>query len=177
MSLLRPEVTHWLRRWGEGIAAVAIFLLGFWLLWRGFSGYNWMSQALGVILTVVGGLFFFAVFQRTRFFEETQGAGVVEVTERQITYLAHENGASVDLAALTRLELRTTIEHGRTWVLKQSEGPTLFIPTSANGAEKLFDAFTALPGFDPNHLVTALKSDSNQRDIIWRGKPGFRPLT
>ncbi len=177
MSFVRPEVAGWLRRWGEGFAAAAIFLLGLWLLYRGFSQYNWMSQAIGAILTLGGGLVFLAVAQRIRFYTADHGLGVVEVTERQITYLAYENGASVDLAALTRLELRTSLNHGRTWVLKQSEGPTIFIPTSAEGAEKLFDAFNTLPGFDPAHLVAALKSDSDQRDIIWRGKPGFRPVS
>lgn len=177
MSFVRPEVSSWLTRWREAIGAGVLTALGGISLWRGVAGYNWMQEVFGVILIIIGGLLFFAAVQRGRFFDANVGAGVVEVTERRITYLTSETGNFVDVAAITKLEIRHFPNVGGVWVLKQSEGGTLFIPTSAAGAENLFDAFSALPGIEPNKLISALKEKTNRRQIIWRQIPGFHPLT
>ena len=102
---------------------------------------------------------------------------MVEVDERQIRYLTSTLGGSVDLAALTRVELRSGIETGRIWVLKNADGPTLFIPVSAAGADRLFDAFATLPDFDTARLVAAVNATGDQRDVIWRATTPFRALT
>ncbi len=177
MGLIRPELTRWLARWGESIGAGGLALLGLWLLWRGIQRYNWMTEAIGLVFLVIGAAIFWVSFQRSRFSGRQAGPGLVEVTERRISYLTPAGGAFVDLEAMTRLELRTTIQFGRVWVLKQSEGPTLFIPISATGSEKLFDAFSALPGMEAAKLIAAVHAKSDQRDVIWRGPPGFRALT
>jgi len=99
------------------------------------------------------------------------------VDEAQISYMTPTGGDSVALAALTRLELRHSPSDGRVWVLKQSEGPSLYIPVSAAGADGLFDAFSALPGIDTARLVAAVNAQSDQRDVIWRRPDRFRALT
>ena len=42
------------------------------------------------------------------------------------------------------------------WRLRQHDGQALLIPVSAMGAERLFDAFAALPGMDTGVLVAAV---------------------
>ena len=176
-SFVRPELRKKLGRWAEPAIAVLLGLIGLRFLWRGLARYDWMGQALGVILIAFAAAMFWAAYRRVQFRQDANGPGLVEVHERRISYLSAVGGGSVDLEAMTRLELRSMLEQGRVWVLKQSEGPTLFIPVNAAGAEKLFDAFSVLPGIDPARLVAALKSGSDHRDVIWRGAPGFRALT
>lgn len=177
MNLIRPELRQWFARWGESVSTAGLAVLGIWFLWQGGQRYNWMTQAIGLVLLLLGLALFWASFQRSRFSARQQGPGLVDVTERQISYLTPNGGASVDIAAMTRLEMRSTLEFGRVWVLKQSEGATLFIPLAATGSEKLFDAFSALPGMEAEKLIAAVHETGDHRDVIWRGAPGFRPLT
>jgi len=176
-GLIRPELRRKLARWAEPIIAAIVVLVGLRFLWRGLSRYDWMADAIGIVLIAIGLAVFWAAFRRVQFKRDELGPGLVDVTERRITYMTPVGGGSVDLEAMTRLEMRSTLEFGRVWVLKQSEGATLFIPVTAAGSEKLFDAFSVLPGLDPAKLLAALKTNSDQRDVIWRGSPRFRALT
>jgi len=177
MNLLRPELRIWLTRWAESLAAGGLAVLGVLAILRGFHRYNQVLEMIGLVLVLLGGAVFWAAFQRARFARAQRGPGLVEVDERQIRYLTSYGGDTVDLAALTRLELRSSIDIGRIWVLKQAYGPTLFVPTSAAGADKLFDAFLALPEIDSARLVAAINAKGDQRDVIWRAPNRFRVLT
>jgi hypothetical protein len=177
MNLIRPELRLWLTRWGETLGAGVLASVGALTIWRGVLRYNWLTQSIGATLLFIGLGLFWVSFQRSRFSGRQIGPGLVEVTERQIRFMTANGGSAVDIAAMTRLELRTTIEYGRVWMLKQSEGPTLFIPVATTGSEKLFDAFSILPGMDPAKLIAAINSRSTDREIIWRGSTGFRALT
>lgn len=177
MSLIRAPVRAWFSRWGETTISASVGLIGLWLLWRGHARFDWLREAIGLALALIGAAAFWASLQRARFRGSAGGPGLVEVTERQITYLTSFGGASIDLEAMTRLEIRTTLGAGRVWVLKQSEGPTVFIPLDASGSQKLFDAFSALSGIEAKKLIAAAHSHSDHRSVIWRGKPGYRPLT
>lgn len=178
-GFIRPDTARFFRRWAEPIGAGGLALLGLYLLYRGTMRYNMVLQAIGLVLLLIGIAAFWAAYRRVQFNREgpNEGPGLIEVTERQITYLTPVGGGSVDLEAMTRLEIRYTMEFGRVWTLKQSEGPTLFIPISAAGSEKLFDAFSALPGMEPAKLIAAVNTESDQRVVIWRGSPRFRALT
>ncbi|MFT5638136.1 MAG: hypothetical protein ACI861_000955, partial [Paracoccaceae bacterium] len=92
-------------------------------------------------------------------------------------YMTPLGGGSVDIADMTRLEIRSNIEFGRIWVLKQSEGASLFIPLDAAGSQALFDAFSALPGMAPSHLIAAVNKKGDQRQIVWRASTKFHTLT
>ncbi len=177
MNLIRPELRDWLDRWGETLIAGAVFLLGVWLIWHGYHRYNWMTQAIGLVLMVLGAALFWASYQRSRFSPRQQGPGLVEVTERRITYLTSLGGTSVDVAAMTRLELRTHDSFGQYWVLRHEDGPSLYIPTEATGAENLFDAFAVLPGIEPGKLIAAQKVTTTHRNVIWRRAGQFPTLT
>ncbi len=176
-NFIRPSLRKQLARWSEPIAASVIALVGARFLWKGTTRYDWMTQAIGLVLLLLGAAIFLAAFRRVQFKRDEKGPGLVEVTERQITYMTPVGGGSVDLEAMTRLEIRSTLEMGRVWVLKQSEGPTLFIPINAAGGEKLFDAFSALPGMEAAKLLSGFKTETDQRDVIWRGSPRYRALT
>jgi hypothetical protein len=177
MSFLRPEITRWFARWAESVGAVILAVAGLWFLWRGFKRFNTVLELIGLVLLVLGAAAFWASFQRTRFARAKQGPGLVEVTERQISYMTPFGGDSIDLDAITRLELRSGVDRERSWVLTQTAGPTLFIPVNAAGADRLFDAFSALPDMDSARLVAAVNATGDQRDVIWRVATQIRALT
>ncbi len=176
-GFIRPELTQFFRRWREPIAAGVLAVIGAYFLWRGFVRYNSVLEIIGLVLLLIGLALVWTAYRRAQFNRTGRGPGLIEVTERRITYLSSQGGDSVDIAAMTRLEMRSTIEFGRVWVLKQSEGPSLYIPVSAAGSEALFDAFSALPGMETAKLIAALDTTGDQRTVIWRGSPRFRALT
>ncbi len=176
-GFFRPETQKWLSRWREPVIAAIVALVGGRILWRGYIRYDWMLQAIGLILLLGGLAAFWAAYRRSQFGVGGLGPGLVEVTERRISFMTAAGGDFVDITAITRLEIRTTIAFGRVWVLKQSEGATLFIPLDATGSDTLFDAFSALPGIDPKRLIAAVNATGDSRDIIWRAQARFRALT
>ena len=176
-GFIRPEMRRRLARWAEPVFGLAAALFAARLLWRGYVLQDWMLEIHGILLLPVGLGVFWAGFRRAQFKGVSTGPGVVEVDERQITYLSANGGGSVEMAEMTRLEIRRTIEWGAVWVLKQRGAPTLFIPIDAAGGEKLFDALTALPGMDTAALIAARRSPPETRNVIWRASTPFRALT
>lgn len=155
MSFLRPEALSALRRWREVGVATLLAAFGLWLAQAG--GYVLLPfGALMVVLALGLGVL---ALRRLRFAQgrarDGAAPGVVEVIEGQISYYGPSSGGHVALPDLAELRLITL--HGtRFWRLKQSDGQALLIPISATGAERLFDAFAALPGMDTQTLVAAL---------------------
>ncbi|MBZ4690751.1 MAG: hypothetical protein JG765_2002 [Cereibacter sp.] len=151
MSLLRPEARAALHRWREVIAAGAAALAGLWLIRLG----GWFLIPLGVLVIGLCAVWAVMAWRRMQFAQEVQAPGVVEVDEGQVGYMGPTFGGYVALEELQELRLLTL--HGqRMWRLKQSDGQLLLIPVAAQGAERLFDAFGALPGMDTQTLVAAL---------------------
>jgi len=176
-GFLRPEMRKWLSRWGEPLGAALVALFGARVLWRGVVRYDWMLELVGLFFLLIGLAAGWAAFRRAQFTVGNTGPGLVEVTERRITYMTPEGGGFVDIEAMTRLEMRRAWDRGRVWALKQSDGPSLYIPIDATGADKLFDAFSVLPGMDPAMLIAASNADGDHRMVIWRGKGRFLSLT
>lgn len=163
MPLIRDEARATLKRHREVIAAVAAGAAGVWLISLG-----------GLLLIPVGGmvlglavLWAISALRRLRFAQEVAAPGMVEVDEGQVGYLGPGLGGYVALPDL--VELRLIRLHGkRVWRLKQSDGQALLIPVEAAGAERLFDAFSALPGMDSQALVAALNAGLTEDRVIWR---------
>ncbi|NOX74300.1 MAG: hypothetical protein GXP03_12015 [Alphaproteobacteria bacterium] len=180
-GFIRPEMARFVRRWAETFAAGVIALVGLRIFWRAYTHYNWMGEAIGGLLMLIGFAAGWAAYRRAQFNHGGDGSvlppGLIEVTERQISYFTSLGGDTVDIAAMTRLEIRSIPSLGRVWVLKQSEGPTLFIPVGAAGAKNLFDAFSALPGIEQSRLIEAVNTGGEHKRVIWRGDPKFRALT
>ena len=175
---IRPEVTALLRRYGEVLATGIVAVAGLWLMALG--GY--VLFPLGVLISAVGVILTVNAFRRARFAQTIAAPGVVELDEAQVGYLAPDLGGFLSLDELT--EIRLLILQGkRMWRLKQADGQALLIPVDAAGADRLFDAFAALPGMDQSVLVAALNPAgplahhptlTAETRVIWRKQSGRR---
>lgn len=149
--LIRPEALAALRRWQEVGLALAGIGLGLWLFTRG----GWLLMPLGVAVAGLALGSGVIALRRMRFAQGAGAPGMVEVDEGQISYFGPLSGGFVSLREL--VELRLLARGGqRFWRLKQQDGQALLVPVDASGAERLFDAFAALPGMDSQALVSAL---------------------
>ncbi len=162
MTFLRPEAKAALLRWREVIAAVVFAAAGVWII--GLGGY--FFGALGGVIVATGAGLGFTAQRRMRFARAPTGPGVVEIDEGQVGWFGPGIGGFVSLTELTDLGL-VTVAGLRCWRLKQEDGQLLLIPVAATGAERLFDAFAALPGMDPTRLLAALEAEVDH-PFVWR---------
>ncbi len=162
MSFIRPEAAQSLARWREVLIGAGVLALGAW--WAlGFIGIlSWVGWALLPIGAALG----FIGLQRARFRGATGGPGLVQVDEGRITYFGPLTGGTADLSDLTRLTLDRAARPAH-WGLHQPGQPALMIPTTAEGADALFDAFTRLPGLRTQKMLTALSSPGRDTVTIW----------
>lgn len=151
MSFVRPEVLATLTRGREVILGLALVAAGGWLVWLG--GYFLVPLGLAVLALGIG--WALLALRRLRFGQPGDAPGIVEVDEGQISYFGPQVGGSVGLPDLVDIRL-ITMRGRRLWRLKQADGQTILIPVEAAGAERLFDAFAALPGMDTAELIAAL---------------------
>lgn len=151
--MIRPELRAQIHRWREVIYAAATAGAGLWIASLG----GLLLIPAGLALAALGAAWVISALRRLRFVQQTHAPGMVEVDEGQVGYLGPTFGGFVAMADLTELRLMTL--HGRRlWRLKQDDGQALLIPVDAAGAERLYDAFAALPGFDMAAAVAALES-------------------
>ena len=151
MSLIRPEVVASFARWREMGAAGGLAIVGVWL---GFLG-GWVLVPIGILMVVVALAWGTISYRRMRFAKAVSAPGVVETDEGQLGYFGPTFGGFIALNDLVELRL-TQLHNTRQWRLKTISGEVLLIPTTASGAEKLFDAFAALPGIDMATVAAAL---------------------
>lgn len=160
---------RFLVRWGETAltalgAAVLLWQGGRLVLWGGWLGW-WFGWLL-----LVGGagaaLWCFAAWQRARLRRGGHGPGFVTIEERRIAFWGPEGGGFAEIDDLERVDLGPGPE-GPTWVLAPEFGVPLAIPAAADGADRLADALTALPGFSAGIAADALGA-GGARLTIWR---------
>lgn len=151
MSFIRPEARAALWRGREVIGAACLAGAGLWLIWLG----GLVLVPLGAAIAVLAAAFGVLALRRLRFAQGGEAPGVVEFDEGQISYFGPTFGGAIALRELVELRL-ITASGRRMWRLKQQDGQALLIPVEAMGAERLFDAFAALPGMDTGALVAAL---------------------
>jgi hypothetical protein len=160
--MIRPEVRAMLHRWREVIAAGLAGAAGLWI--ASLGGYVLMPFGLAVA-ALAGGWAMIAL-RRIRFLHGIGAPGVVEVDEGQVGYFGPTFGGFVALADLAELRL-AEFYGARAWRLKTQDGQVLLIPVDAAGAERLYDAFAALPGIDMARVTAAL--DHGQPTLpLWR---------
>jgi hypothetical protein len=153
MSFIRPEVLQGLRRAREFILGGIVAAAGLWAIWMG--GYFFVP--LGVAVLAVGIGWSVLALRRMRFGQTGEAPGMVEVDEAQIAYFGPKLGGTIGLPELVEIRL-LTLRGRRVWRLRQGDGQVLLIPVEAAGAERLFDAFAALPGMDSAVLIAALQA-------------------
>lgn len=164
--MIRPEVRAGFWRWREVIAALALAAVG---LWWGFASFgivqwlNWALAALGVGLAIAAG-------QKVRFRPQSDGAGVVTLDERRVTYLGPIDGGVANLDQMVQLD----ITPAPAWRIMNRDGTYLDIPTDALGVEALFDVFTALPGIKTEYMLSLLYTPRKAQMTIWMA-PDHKP--
>ncbi len=170
MSFIRPEAKLALWRWREVLVAGFVLILG--LSWingpGGLLGWiGWLLVAVAIALAVIG-------VQRARFRTGSGGQGVVTVDEGQITYFGPLDGGIIATREIERLALDPTSTPAH-WVLEQPGQAVLHIPVNAEGAEALFDVFSALPGLKTEHMLAELNGGSAHPVVIWERTPSRPP--
>jgi len=151
------------------LVARAVLLVGL----RWISGPGGLLGWLGWVLVVVSVALFVVGVQRARFRTGAGGPGVVTIDEGQITYLGPLDGGIVATREIERLALDPTSDPAH-WVLDQPGQPTLHIPVNAEGAEALFDVFSALPGLKTEQMLAELNGGAAHPVVIWERRP-MRP--
>lgn len=164
--MIRPEVRAGFWRWREVIAALALAAVGLWWGFASFGIVQWLSwalAALGVGLAIAAG-------QKVRFRPQSDGAGVVTLDERRVTYLGPIDGGVADLDQMVQLD----ITPAPAWRIMNRDGTYLDIPTDALGVEALFDVFTALPGIKTEYMLSLLYTPRKAQMTIWMA-PDHKP--
>ncbi|MDR0808887.1 MAG: hypothetical protein LBE86_07155 [Gemmobacter sp.] len=170
--MIRPEALALVARWGEAGFAAAVVAAGLWLARLG----GWVLPPIGLAVMVTGAGLLLLALRRLRFRQDTAAPGLVEIDESQISYFGPAEGGFVSLRELVELRLLARGGH-RFWRLKQADGQALLVPVDAAGAERLYDAFAALPGIDMAALLRVLRPASSFEPtvatdtlgpVIWR---------
>ncbi|MEM0949771.1 MAG: hypothetical protein AAGK37_20400 [Pseudomonadota bacterium] len=164
MSFIRPEVAEQLNRWRETLAGTAAFAFGaFWMITEPGA-----MRIIGTALTVGGALLLVAGIQRARFRKGSDGAGVVQVIEGQVTYFGPTDGGVLASDQLVRVELIPNGAKAPSWRITHRTGEPLTIPIDARGAEALFDVFAALPGLDTAAMLEEMNRIPAFPVTIWQ---------
>lgn len=164
MSFIRPEISEGLWRWRESLAGFVVAALGVWFAVAG----NGLVQMVGFSMVVAAAVLMFAGFQRARFRVSSGGPGVVEVDEGQVTYFGPQDGGTVAIRQLDMVELDPKARPTSAWVLTEPGQPPLTIPTTAEGAEALFDVFASLDGIRTERMLAELQKAPKRRVVIWQ---------
>ena len=164
MTFIRPEVAEQLTRWRETLAGTAAAVFGaYWMVTEPGA-----MRIIGTALTIGGALLLIAGIQRARFRKGSDGAGVVQVIEGQVTYFGPMDGGGIDIDDLTLLELVPDGANPPSWRITHRTGEPLMIPIDARGAEALFDVFAALPGLDTQSMLLEMNRTPAFPVTIWQ---------
>ena len=168
MSFVRPPVAAHFTKWREAYFVAFFLILGVWLFLHGAATLNLVLQALGLVVSLVGIILLRTTIQRIRFRRAQKAPGMVDVTEREISYFGPMSGKTVSLESLNKIELRESEAYAAIWVLHNVDGDPMIVPTTAKGADRLFDAFTSLSGVEMEALVEALNKTPIHNQVIWK---------
>jgi hypothetical protein len=171
MSFLRPEVASFVRTWREPLVLALVLVLSLLMALAGTGP----ARFLGGLGAVAAGLALVPAWFLVRHRPRTGDPGVVEIVERELTYLGPVFGGSLSLDALRRAEIvvgeRDLGDGARYWALHPRDGPGLSVPTGASGGEKLAEVLSALPGIDLASLHRALTTRVPGTYLVWKAGP------
>jgi hypothetical protein len=172
MSFVRPELAERLRLWREPITWGVLLALGMWLVWHGYSRLSPFSFVLGLGCVATGLALLRPAIRRLRLRGEVPGEGVVVIDEARIAYFGPRHGGFVDLPAVTRVEIVTRPHvpsaSAHAWLITAEDGTRLTIPVGAEGADRLLDALSPLPGIDFDAGVAAVAAPGPGRTLVWK---------
>lgn len=173
VSFIRPELSRLFSRWLETAIYAALTFAAFWqIMANGPSEQVW-RWGLAAAVLVIGFWFIRSAALSALTRGDGDAPGVVQIDERRVAFFGPHTGGVVSLNDIFAIEIWAADEpHWRyepEWVLRWSDDePALIIPVSAQGADGLADAFTALPGFTAEKAVAALKAPEGATVTIWR---------
>ncbi len=172
MSFVRPEISRAILRWFETAVYTAATVLILWWLTGVAVDVYWRT---GLMLAVgfIGFWLTRAAYLSARASAGRDGPGMVLIDERRITYLGPELGGFASINALEAIEVWAPdppyYQYTSCWILRHEESDQgLIIPTNAEGASGLIDAFSALPGFEADKAVAALSAEEGSVATVWR---------
>ena len=163
-DFFRPEAKQTIWRYRDVWGALAVLGLGLWWALTGLGFVQW----LGYIIAALGCVLLIAGVQRGRFRQGSDGPGIVQITERRLAYFGPLDGGVMDITDMSRLSFDPTGHPAPYWVLTGPEARDLSIPTTATGAEALFDVFSALPELKTEKLLGVLSDPPDHRVVIWQ---------
>lgn len=166
MSFIRPEVRDTLFKWREVLVGNVLLVLAVYWIVNGIG----ILRFVGIAVLIVSILFIVAGIQRAKFRVKGVGAGVVQVTEKQVTYFGPLNGGALAIDDLIQLDLDPT-HHPANWVLRQAGHDPIHIPVTAKGSDALFDVFGNLPNINTKNMLEQLTNQPNQPNqpvVIWQ---------
>lgn len=171
MSFVRDEVLNSLRPWRRAAVPGAISLVLFVFGWQALSRGSWIVVlAIGVLLSIAL-IALFVEIQHARIRRPVARPGAVFAEEGRIGFLGPHDGAFVNLADMTRIEIITNrlgpLDSDVFWILHHTAGEPLSIPSDSEGAADLFDALAPLPGIDWEEVIRALASPHDAQFLIW----------
>lgn len=167
MNFIRPNVRAHFSKWAEAYLVTLILIIGVRVLIRGFVIESIVYEIVGAIISVIGLVLLRGTIQRIQFRRSQKAPGMVDVTEREISYFGPMHGKTLSLESLSKIELRESEAYASVWVLHNSEGDPMIVPTSAKGSDRLFDAFTSLSGVRMDALVKAVNTVPVHNHVIW----------
>lgn len=178
MSFFRPEAARLVWRWTETGIYVAVTGLGLWWLLAAAPAPAAWRWGLAAVAALAGGWFIRAAALSALAAGEGEAPGVVEIDERRVAYWGPREGGVIALDEIASIDISVAgpgdWSDETVWALRPEASPSaaggaaLLIPTSAVGAERLIDAFAALPGFAPARAISALRSRESAMVTIWR---------
>jgi hypothetical protein len=169
VTFLRPGVSARLARWREAMASGAVIWAGIWVMSLG----GWVYHPVGALIAIAGVCWAIVALRRLRFSRPVEAPGVITLDEGQVGYFGPVFGGVLSLDDL--VELRIARRDGLVeWRLRGRDGSLLRIPVAALGSERLFDAFSVLPGVDMLDLTRVLDAPPGEgmSRPLWR-RPGY----
>ncbi|MDE9451132.1 hypothetical protein J3R80_11720 [Aliiroseovarius sp. Z3] len=160
---MRPEAGETLARYREAIMGGVVIALGLWWAIGSLGLIKW----IGLTVATFGVAILWSGLRHARIRAGHGGVGVVQVDERQITYLAPVGGGFVSLDDVGLVEIAEDRAGTAVWRFRTGND-ILFVPAQAKGAEALFDALTALPGADINGAIRAANTPPHDTVVIWQ---------
>lgn len=166
-GFLRPEALRQILLWRESAIGAGALLFGLWLAVAGAGFLRW----LGVLVALGGGAILREGLLRLRRPRDGGGAGIVSVTERQITYLSGHGGGAVSADSLSLVAIERLGTGVPLWRLADRDGNSVAIPADAENADALYDALSPLPGLGQGELLRATAEAGPGRRVLWRAAP------
>lgn len=174
MAFIRPAVLEKFKRYEEALWGGAVLLTGLRMSVIG----GWFFAILSIPLMIAGAVLIWWGIRRGQFrarHKDGSGTGVVDVTERRLTFFDIGAGASLSLEQVTRIEIETNDLGPKVedlyWVFYQHGQAPTFIPSGAVGGDEMFDALVAFPGANYDKVIEASQSTQVARFLIWEKSP------